>query len=256
MAFKVVINGIDTNKLPRLSHAESTELLRQIKDGDKVAREYFITCNLRLVLSVMQRYNGKGAADDLFQVGCVGLMKALNNFDLKYNVQFSTYAVPMIIGEIRRFLKEESSIKVSRSMRDTACRALRAKEQLERECEYHPSIERIAELIGSPMRDVAAALDAVSRPISLYEPVYNDGEDTLLLMEQLCDVDANEESLAERSSLEDAIKLLPDKERMILDLRYFIGKTQVEISTEVGISQAQVSRLEKSALDRLRLALA
>lgn len=256
MAFKVVINGIDTNKLPRLTQEESNDLLIKIKSGDMQAREYFITCNLRLVLSVMQRFNGKGQADDLFQVGCVGLMKALNNFDLKYNVQFSTYAVPMIIGEIRRFLKEESSIKVSRSMRDIACRALRAKEILERENQYTPTLEEIAAIIDTPLRDVVCALDAVSKPISLYEPVYNDGDDTLLLMEQLCDIDVNEESLAEKSSLEDAIKTLPDKERMILDLRYFIGKTQIEISTEIGISQAQVSRLEKSALSHLRLCLA
>lgn len=252
MSHKVVICGVNTETLPKLSAQESQECLIKIKQGDNECREYFVMGNLRLVLSIVQRFNNKGNSDDLFQVGCVGLMKAINNFDLKYNVRFSTYAVPMIIGEIKRFLKEETSIKVSRSMRDTAYKALRAKEMIENSTSASAHIVDIANYIDLPVDQVACALDAVSEPISLYESVYKDGEDSLMLMEQLCDVDCTEEKLAERISLNDAFAFLPDKEKLVLDLRYYIGKTQIEISKQIGISQAQVSRLERTALERIK----
>lgn len=252
MVHRVVICGIDTSKLPKLTSQETVEYLLKIKDGDKEASDYFIICNLRLVLSVVQRFNNKGNSDDLFQVGCVGLIKALKNFDLKYNVKFSTYAVPMIIGEIRRFLKDSSSIKVSRSLRDTAYKALKAKETMEIRDQRTPSVMEIASEIDIPLKEVACALDAVSEPISLFESVYKDGEDALTLVEQLHDNGLNEEMWAERIVLKDAMKTLTDKEKSVLQLRYFLGKTQVEISKQIGISQAQVSRLEKTALERLR----
>lgn len=249
---KVVICGIDTGKLPRLSSEECIEYLQKIKQGDKQAQDHFVMCNLRLVLSVVQRFNNRGNSDDLFQVGCVGLMKAVKNFDLKYNVKFSTYAVPMIIGEIRRFLKDSTSIKVSRSMRDIAYKALRAKEELEKTYQKSPSVMEIAEEIDIPVRQVACALDAVSEPISLYESVYKDGEDSLMLMEQLQDTTSGEEKWTEYIMLKDAVGSLSDKEKNVLRLRYFVGKTQVDIANQIGISQAQVSRLEKTALDKIK----
>lgn len=252
---KVYICGIDTGSLPKLTWDESVKLLERIAEGDKEAKDEFVMANLRLVLSVVQRFSNRCSSDDLFQVGCVGLMKSIANFDLKYNVKFSTYAVPMIIGEIRRFMKDSTSIKVSRSLRDTAYKALKAKEQLEINAVSTPTIMEIAEEIDMPISEVACALDAVSEPISIYESVYKDGEDSLMLMEQLYDEDTSEDKWSELLVLNDAMKALPDKERDVLKLRYYIGKTQVEIANMIGVSQAQVSRLEKTALDRIKTQL-
>lgn len=249
---KVMICGYDTSRLPKITSKECDELLKEVKEGNEEAKEKLIMSNLRLVLSVVQRFNGKGNSDDLFQVGCVGLIKAVDNFNPEYNVRFSTYAVPMIIGEIRRFLKDSSSIKVSRSLRDIAYKALKAKETMETCRERTPSIMEIAEEIDVPVSDVACALDAVSEPRSIYESVYNDGDDTMMLMEQLSDNTDMDELWSESILIRDSIKLLPEKERRVLTMRYYIGKTQMEISEAIGISQAQVSRLEKNALNRLR----
>lgn len=251
---KISIIGVDTSTLPKISNATSIEYLKKIKDGDETLREEFITANIRLVLSLVQRFsNSKADADDLFQVGCVGLMKALNNFDVSQNVCFSTYAVPMIIGEIRRFLRESSGIKVSRSLRDTAYKALRARETLSLGgAEFAPSLSEIAAEIDIPIKEISAALDAVSEPISYYEPVFNDNGDSMLLMEQLSDEKNNDELWSEQLSLHDALELVGAREREILYLRYFLGKTQVEISSIVNISQAQVSRLEKSGINTIK----
>ncbi len=252
MSKKVVICGLDTSTLPKLTGRELQDLLVKLKSGDEEARARFINANLRLVLSVVQRFGeSRESADDLFQVGCVGLLKAIENFDLSVGVMFSTYAVPMIMGEIRRFLRDSTSIKVSRNLRDIAYKALEAKERLSREGREVELFELSAEL-DIPEKDIAEALDAVSEPVSLYEPVWGEGEDHLELMEQIFDKDATEERWTEKFSLCDALKRIPERERQILEMRYFSGKTQVEISREVGISQAQVSRLEKSAVKKLR----
>jgi len=253
MALRVEICGIETSKLPKLSAKESKELLEKIKAGDEEARDYFIFANMRLVLSLVQRFDNKNiSSDDLFQVGCVGLLKAINNFDITLNVMFSTYAVPMIIGEIRRFLRDRTSIKVSRSMRDLAYQAIQARDRLSINSEAQPSLAEIAEELDINVREVACALDAISEPVSIYEPVYSEGEDTILLLDQLNDNSSPSETLIENVSLKDAINSLPERERKVLELRYFKGKTQVEISQEVNISQAQVSRLEKSAINRMK----
>jgi RNA polymerase sporulation-specific sigma factor len=253
MALRVEICGIETSKLPKLSAKESKELLLKIKAGENEARDYFIFANMRLVLSLVQRFDNKNvSSDDLFQVGCVGLLKAINNFDTTLNVMFSTYAVPMIIGEIRRYLRDRTSIKVSRSMRDLAYQAIQARDRLSINSETQPSLTEIAQELDIDVREVACALDAISEPISIYEPVYSEGEDTILLLDQLNDNAAPSENLIENVSLKDAIKSLPERERKVLELRYFKGKTQVEISEEVNISQAQVSRLEKSAINRMK----
>ena len=243
---KVTICGVDTSGLPKLSEKEQTELMREIKQGNAAAREKFIVGNMRLVLSLVRRFWAKKAnADDVFQVGCVGLIKAINNFDESFGVRFSTYAVPMILGEIKRYLR------VSRSIRDRAYKVLKVREQLE-EKEDTVTYDEIAKEMNIAVSEVAYALDAISDPVSLYDPVYNKQGDTLLLMDQIFDVKNNDETWTEKAALYEALTKLGERERSILLLRYFEGKTQTEISREVGISQAQVSRLEKSALKRIK----
>ena len=252
MLHKVNICGVDTSGLPKLSQRENEELMARLKAGDAAARETFIVGNMRLVLSLVKRFWAKSAnADDLFQAGCVGLIKAIDGFDLSFHVRFSTYAVPMILGEIKRFLRDGNSLRVSRSIRDAAYRILKMREHLEENNE-EATIARIAEALEVQEREVVYALDAISDPVSLYEPVYNKSGDTLQLLDQLFDETQSEESWAERVALRDAIERLAEREKKILRLRYFEGKTQTEISSEVGISQAQVSRLEKNALSVLR----
>ncbi len=252
MLQKVVICGVDTAGLPKLSAKENDELMQRLKAGDEHARELFIVGNMRLVLSLVKRFWAKNAnADDVFQAGCVGLIKAIDNFDLKFNVKFSTYAVPMILGEIKRFLRDGNSLRVSRSIRDTAYRILKVREGLE-EKDEEATIERIAREMQVKEREVVYALDAISDPVSLYDPVYNKSGDTLELMDQLYDETQSETIWTERVALREAMNKLGERERKILLLRYFEGKTQTEISAEVGISQAQVSRLEKSALKRIK----
>ncbi|MDE7328341.1 MAG: sigma-70 family RNA polymerase sigma factor [Clostridia bacterium] len=249
---KVVINGIDTKNLPKINQTECEELLKKTKEGDKQAQDQLVIANLRLVLSMVQRFSGRANSDDLFQVGVVGLMKAIEGFDPKFNVRFSTYAVPMISGEMRRLIKDSTGIKVSRSMRDTAYRALRAKEEYELKHSTSPTMLEIAAEIDVPLKDVVCALDAVSETVSLQECVYNDGEDGLLLMEQLGDSKQSEENWSTNLALREAISQLPEREKEVLNLRYYVGKTQMEISQKIGISQAQVSRLEKNALGKIK----
>ena len=252
MLQKVVICGVDTAGLPKLSAKENDELMQRLKAGDEHARELFIVGNMRLVLSLVKRFWAKNAnADDVFQAGCVGLIKAIDNFDLKFNVKFSTYAVPMILGEIKRFLRDGNSLRVSRSIRDTAYRILKVREGVE-EKDEEATIERIAREMQVKEREVVYALDAISDPVSLYDPVYNKSGDTLELMDQLYDETQSETIWTERVALREAMNKLGERERKILLLRYFEGKTQTEISAEVGISQAQVSRLEKNALGSIR----
>lgn len=252
MLQKVVICGVDTSGLPKLSAKENDELMRRLKAGDDLARETFIVGNMRLVLSLVKRFWAKNAnADDVFQAGCVGLIKAIDNFNLDFNVKFSTYAVPMILGEIKRYLRDGNSLRVSRSIRDTAYRILKVREGLE-ERDEEASIERIAKEMQVAEREVVYALDAISDPVSLYDPVYNKTGDTLQLMDQLCDETQSDEIWTERVALREAIARLTERERKILTLRYYEGKTQTEISAEVGISQAQVSRLEKTALKQIK----
>lgn len=250
---KVEICGVDTSGLPKLTAKENDELLSRIKQGDKQARDKFIVGNMRLVLSLVKRFRIKNlGADDVFQAGCVGLIKAIDGFDLSVGVKFSTYAVPMIIGEIKRYLRDGNSLRVSRSIRDMAYRVLKAREMIEEQDE-EATIERIAAELKVAEREVVYALDAISDPISIYEPVYNKSGDTLLLMDQLCDEKNTDEVWTERVALSEALEKLGDREKKILFLRYYEGKTQTEISEEVGISQAQVSRLEKNALQNIRL---
>lgn len=251
MAGKVYICGINTSILPTLSSEEMAKLMVKLKSGDAKAREDFIYCNMKLVLSVCQRFNEKKAnMDDLFQVGCVGLIKAIDNFNLDLNVKFSTYAVPMIMGEIRRYLRDNCPVRVSRSMRDIAYKALKSRERLSKGKDYEPTIEEIAEDIDVPLRDVVCALDSMCETISLEEPVFNDGQDALLVMDQIGE--NKDMSEIERLTLMQSLNKLTKREKQILLMRYFIGKTQVEISNEVGISQAQVSRLEKTALNFMK----
>lgn len=255
MLQKVNICGVDTSGLPKLTHQENEELMIRLKNGDKQARDKFIVGNMRLVLSLVKRFWAKNAnADDVFQAGCVGLIKAIDGFDLSFRVKFSTYAVPMILGEIKRYLRDGNSLRVSRSIRDAAYRILKVREKLE-ENDEEATIERIAQVMQVRESEVAYALDAISDPVSLYEPVYNKSGDTLQLLDQLFDETQSEERWTERVALRDAIARLADREKKILMLRYYEGKTQTEISTEVGISQAQVSRLEKNALGILRRAI-
>ena len=250
---KVDLCGVNTSKLPLLSSKEKEELLVKIKDGDKVAREIFIQGNLRLVLSVIQKFSSRGEnADDLFQVGCVGLIKAIDNFDLSVGVKFSTYAVPMIIGEIRRYLRDYNAIRVSRSVKDTAYKALTAKEELIKETGKEPTIAEIAKRIDSTEKAVNYALDAIQDPLSLYEPVFHDGGETLFVMDQISDDKVLDESLIDSIALYDALKRLNEKERKIVTMRFFSEKTQMEVASEIGISQAQVSRLEKGAIERIK----
>lgn len=253
MGNKVEITGVNTSTLPKLNGKQLAELMEKVKTGDKLARNEFAYANMRLVLSVVQRFNTpKENMDDIFQVGCIGLMKAIDNFDVSLNVKFSTYAVPMIIGEIKRFLRDNNSIRVSRSLRDIAYRALKAREELTKDRIDEPRLEEIAEKLDVKLKDVAIALDAISAPISLGDPVYNDGDDTIYLMDQVSDNKNSEEIWLENINLKDALSKLNPREKEIVMLRYYIGKTQMEVSKEVGISQAQVSRLEKTAIEQIK----
>ena len=246
---KVEICGVNTSKLPLLKNAEKEELFSRIEEGDKDAREQYIEGNLRLVLSVIKRFSSSNEnVDDLFQIGCIGLIKAIDNFDSSLNVKFSTYAVPMIIGEIRRFLRDNNSIRVSRSLKDTAYKAIYAKENLTRRNLKEPTINEIATEIGISKEDIVYALDAIQNPMSLYEPIFTDGGDTLYVMDQISDKKNREETWVEHLSLSEAMKRLDEREHEIITLRFFEGKTQMEVADIIGISQAQVSRLEKNAL--------
>lgn len=253
MANKVEICGVNTSKLPILSNEEKTELFEKIRQGDLKARETFISGNLRLVLSVIQRFASRGEnPDDLFQIGCIGLMKAIDHFDTTFQVKFSTYAVPMIIGEIRRYLRDNNSIRVSRSMRDVAYKTLKAKENYINQHSKEPTVEELSKLIDIPKEDIVFALEAIQDPVSLYEPAYNDGTDTIFVMDQVKDTKNTDESWLEEIALRDAMKRLTEREKHIIHLRFFSGRTQMEVADEIGISQAQVSRLEKGALERMK----
>ena len=250
---KVEICGVNTAKLPVLKEKEKRELLIKMQNGDNSARESFIKGNLRLVLSVIQRFNNRGEnVDDLFQVGCIGLMKAIDNFDLSQNVKFSTYAVPMIIGVIRRYLRDNNSIRVSRSLRDIAYKALLVRDKLVKENNKEPNISQIAKELNIPREDVVFALDAIQDPVSLFEPIYHDGGDAIYVMDQISDSKNTDENWLENICINEAMKKLSDREKLILNLRFFRGRTQMEVADEIGISQAQVSRLEKTALKHMR----
>ncbi len=253
MLGKVEICGVNTAKLKVLSNEETIALLRRTKEGDMEARERLINGNLRLVLSVIQKFSNRGEnPDDLFQVGCVGLIKAIDGFDLNQPVRFSTYGVPMIIGEIRRYLRDNSSIRVSRSMRDTAYKVMQAREKLMAQTQKEPTVEQIAQALDIPREDVVFAMDAIVEPVSLYDPIYEHGGDTICVMDQVSDNRNTDDSWLEKIALKEALKRLGQRERRILALRFYEGKTQMEVSNEVGISQAQVSRLEKNALNTIR----
>lgn len=253
MSGKVEICGVNTAKLKVLKSDEMTELLRRSKAGDEKARERLIEGNLRLVLSVIQRFDRRGEnADDLFQVGCIGLIKAIDNFNTDLDVKFSTYGVPMIIGEVRRYLRDNSSLRVSRSLRDMAYKILQAKESFMAEYQREPTVEEIAKRIEAKREDVVLALEAISDPVSLFDPIYSDSGDAVCVMDQVKDQKNTDERWLERIALRDAVDKLTEREKKILSLRFFQGKTQMEVSAEVGISQAQVSRLEKSALAQIR----
>ncbi|MEY8426491.1 RNA polymerase sporulation sigma factor SigG [Lachnospiraceae bacterium 46-15] len=246
---KVEICGVNTSKLPLLSNEEKEALFARIQEGDMEARELYIKGNLRLVLSVIKRFASSNEnADDLFQIGCIGLIKAIDNFDSTLNVKFSTYAVPMIIGEIRRYLRDNNSIRVSRSLRDTAYKAIYAKENYVKKNLKEPTINEIASEIGISKEDIVYAMDAIQTPVSLYDPVYTEGGDTLYVMDQISDRKNKEENWVESISLNEAIQRLGERERMIIEMRFYEGKTQMEVANEIHISQAQVSRLEKNAL--------
>jgi RNA polymerase sporulation-specific sigma factor len=249
---KVSICGVDTSKLPLMKETEKAMLLREVKGGSKIAREKLINGNLRLVLSVIQRFTGRGEnLDDLFQVGCIGLIKSIDNFDITQNVRFSTYAVPMIIGEIRRYLRDNNLIRVSRSIKDTAYKAMQVKERLIEKNQTEPTVSQIAKELELPVEEVVIALESIVSPMSLYDPVYSDGGDTIYVLDQLGDNNDDKnwlEEIAFRQAMED----LTDREKHILSLRFMQGKTQMEVSEEIGISQAQVSRLEKGALQKIK----
>ncbi len=250
---KVEICGVNTSKLKTLTDEEKRDLLQKSQAGDSAARDELIYGNLRLVLSIIQRFSGrKENADDLFQVGCIGLIKAVDNFNLALDVKFSTYAVPMIIGEIRRYLRDNNSIRISRSVRDLAYRALQAREELTREWERDPTPEEIAKKLGEEKESVVRAMEAIVEPISLYEPVYSENGDSIYVMDQLSDTSAEDEHWAQSVALRDAMNKLSERERKIIEMRFYGNKTQMEIAESIGISQAQVSRLEKGALARMR----
>ena len=250
---KVEICGVNTSNLKTLSSIEKKELLIKCKQGDSKAREKLIDGNLRLVLSIVQRFTSRNEnMDDLFQVGCIGLIKSIDNFNINLDVKFSTYAVPMIIGEIRRYLRDNNTIRVSRSIRDMAYRALQAKEKLTFEQGREPTMEEIAKLINEKKEDVVCALEAITEPVSLYDPVYSDSEDSVFVIDQIKDSSSEEESWVEDIAIKEAIKRLGEREKKIIDMRFYSGKTQSEVASEIGISQAQVSRLEKSALESIR----
>ena len=249
---KVEICGVNTAKLKVLKESEKAELLRKMHAGDSSARDELIRGNLRLVLSVVQRFTNRGEnPDDLFQVGCIGLIKAIDNFDVSQNVRFSTYAVPMIIGEIRRYLRDNNAVRVSRSMRDTAYHAMQVKEKLLSDLGRDPTVEEIAKEMGRSKEDVVLALESIVEPVSLYEPVYSDGGDTIYVMDQLGDK-VTDVNWLEEIQLKQTIRSLPEREKKILYLRFFLGKTQMEVAGEIGISQAQVSRLEKNAIRQIK----
>jgi len=255
MAFmcKVEICGVDTSKLPILKNEKMMELFRAYQSGNEEAREELIQGNLRLVLSVLQRFSQRNEnPDDLFQVGCIGLIKAIDNFDLSQNVRFSTYAVPMIIGEIRRYIRDNTSVRVSRSLRDIAYRALQVRDALTNQHSKEPTIEQIAAELALPPEDVSFALDAIQEPVSLYDPIYNDGGDPIYIMDQIYDTKNTDRHWLENLSIQQALNKLTNREQMIIDMRFFQGKTQMEVAEEISISQAQVSRLEKSALQTMR----
>lgn len=250
---KVEICGVNTSELPVLKANQMRELLIKIKQGDEEARQKFVKGNLRLVLSVIQKFNNRGEnVDDLFQIGCVGLIKAIDNFDLSQNVRFSTYAVPMIIGEIRRYLRDNNPIRVSRSLKDIAYKALQAREKLIRTNSKEPTISEIAKTLDMEVESVVMALDAIQDPISLFDPVYQDNGDAIFVMDQVQDKKDTDENWLEKIALKEAIKKLSEREKLVLDLRFYKGRTQIEVADEIGISQAQVSRIEKNALKNMR----
>ena len=250
---KVEICGVNTSKLPVLTNEEMKKLFARMHAGDESARDEFIKGNLRLVLSVIQRFNNRGEhIDDLFQVGCIGLIKAIDNFDVSHNVKFSTYAVPMIIGEIRRYLRDNNSIRVSRSLRDIAYKALQIRDQMINRNSKEPTISEIADALNLPREEVVFALDSIQDPISLFEPIYHDGGDAIYVMDQVSDDKNQDENWLEGIALREAMRKLNEREKLILTLRFFEGRTQMEVADEIGISQAQVSRLEKSALTHMR----
>lgn len=250
---KVEICGVNTAKLPVLKEKEMKKLLIQMKNGDDNARDTFIKGNLRLVLSVIQRFNNRGEnVDDLFQVGCIGLIKSIDNFDLSQNVKFSTYAVPMIIGEIKRYLRDNNSIRVSRSLRDIAYRALQVRDRLVSKNNKEPTVSQIAKELEVPREEVVFALDAIQDPVSLFEPIYHDGGDAIYVMDQISDNKNADDSWLQNIAIKEAMKKLNNREKLILNLRFFDGRTQMEVADEIGISQAQVSRLEKTALRHMR----
>ena len=253
MMNKVEICGVNTAKLPILKEKEMKELLLKIQKGDFHSRETFIQGNLRLVLSVIKRFNNRGEnVDDLFQVGCIGLMKSIDNFDLSHNVKFSTYAVPMIIGEIRRYLRDNNSIRVSRSLRDIAYKALIVRDRLINDNNKEPTVSQIAKELEIPRADVVFALDAIQDPVSLFEPIYHDGGDAIYVVDQISDVKNQDKNWLENISIKEAMKRLNEREKLIINLRFFAGRTQMEVADEIGISQAQVSRLEKIALKHMK----
>jgi len=250
---KVEICGVNTSELPVLKNNQMTELLYKIKDGDEEARQQFVRGNLRLVLSVIQKFNNRGEnIDDLFQIGCIGLIKAIDNFDLSQNVRFSTYAVPMIIGEIRRYLRDNNPIRVSRSLKDIAYKALQVRERLVRINAKEPTVSEISKELELPVEDVVMALDAIQDPISLFDPVYQDNGDAIFVMDQVQDKKDTDENWLQEIALKEAIKKLNSREKLVLDLRFYKGRTQIEVAEEIGISQAQVSRIEKNALKNMK----
>lgn len=253
MLNKVEICGVNTSKLKVLKNEETMELLRRYRNGDKSAREELINGNLRLVLSVIQKFMSRGEnADDLFQVGCIGLMKAIDNFDMNLQVRFSTYGVPMIIGEVRRYLRDNSAIRVSRSMRDTAYKVMQVREKVINETQKEPTIDEIAKILDMKREDVVIALDAIQEPVSLYEPIYSDSGDSVCGMDQIDDPRNTDDSWIEQIAIGEAISKLSSREKHILNMRFYEGKTQMQVAAEVGISQAQVSRLEKNAINQIK----
>ncbi len=253
MLNKVEICGVNTSRLQVLTNEETNYLLKACQEGDREAREKLVQGNLRLVLSVIQRFTNRGEmVDDLFQVGCIGLIKSIDNFDLSQNVRFSTYAVPMIIGELRRYLRDNSAIRVSRSMRDTAYRAMQAKERFMNANQREPTIDELAREMGLPREEIVFALDAIVDPVSLYEPLYSDSGDAVCVMDQVRDTSNTDENWLEKIALRDAMERLSEREKHILALRFFEGRTQTEVAAEIGISQAQISRLEKAALEHIK----
>lgn len=253
LVHKVEICGVNTSKLPVLTGSQMRRLFQTMQDGDASARSQLINGNLRLVLSVIQRFGNRGeCVDDLFQVGCIGLMKAIDNFDLSQNVKFSTYAVPMIIGEIRRYLRDNNPVRVSRSLRDMAYKALQVRERLVNKYSREPSVNEIANELKLPREEVVFALDAIQDPVSLFEPIYHDGGDPIFVMDQISDEKNQDHHWLEGIAIQDALSRLNARERLILNLRFYEGKTQMEVAEEIGISQAQVSRLEKAALNHMR----